>query len=129
MIGGTDVVIPGTGDSAALETCARVIQGLWPAARFEDAETGESFSSADEIPAERVRELFVYSNASAEAAWNADDPETPSNSMLYLIFLPDSVTAVVEDASTPQMRAILDSIRGAVSYANAVAAANGHSNH
>ena len=68
MIGGIDVVIPAVGDATALEACARLVQRLWPNARFEDAETGDKYAKCDDIPLGRVRELFVYSEAQAEAA-------------------------------------------------------------
>ncbi len=115
MIGGTDVVIPASGDADALETCARIIQRYWPRARFEDALTGKKYGSYREIPVEHVRELFAYPDASAEAAWDADNAVAANNTMIYLILTPQTVTAVLDDPSAPDMRSILDSIRNALS--------------
>ena len=40
-----------------------------------------------------------------------DSPDSPPNSMLYLIVSPNSITAVLDDPTTADMRSILDSIR------------------
>jgi hypothetical protein len=111
MIGGTDIVIPAVGDPADLDACARIVQRRWPHARFEDAVTGEKYARYDDIPLGRVRELLAYPDDRAEAAWDADSPDSPPNSMLYLILGRDSVTAVLDDPDTPEMRATLESMR------------------
>jgi hypothetical protein len=115
MIGGADIVIPATGDSGALLACISIVQRHWPNARFEDAESGEKYCRSDAIPLTQVRQLFAYENASAEADWEADHPDSPPNSMLYLLLSADSVTAVVDDPSTPDMTALLDSMKMALS--------------
>jgi hypothetical protein len=66
MIGGTDRVFDAVGDSASLEACVRIIRKKWPQARFENAETGEKYSTLKEIPCGSVRELLVNSDATAE---------------------------------------------------------------
>lgn len=111
MIGGNDIVIPAVGDPAALEACARIVQRHWPQARFEDAETGDKYNRYGEIPFGCVRQLLAYPDADAEAAWDADRPDSPPNSMIYLILSPDFVTAVLDDPSEAAMRSILESIR------------------
>jgi hypothetical protein len=115
VIGGSDVIIPATGDSAALDACARIIQRYWPRARFEDVLTGQKYGSYGEIPVGRVRQLFAYPDASAEAAWDADNAVAARNTMIYLILAPQSVTVVLDDPNAPDMRSILDSIRSALS--------------
>src|SRR4051794_5569313 len=97
MIGGTDIVIPATGDDAAFEGCLRAILQHWPQATFEDAITGEKYGRYDDRPPGHTKELFIYKDAAAEAAWDADKPDSPTNSMVYLILSADSVTAVVDD--------------------------------
>lgn len=114
MIGGTDIVIPAVGDAATLDACVRIVQRLWPSARFEDAETGEKYDRYDDIPLGRVRQLFAYPDGQAEAAWDAGDPDTPANSMLYFLLSPDFVTVVVDDPAAPDMRVTLDAIRGII---------------
>lgn len=111
MIGGTDIVIPATGAAAALDAGVRAIREYWPQATFEDAVTGEKYSRHSDLPFDRTQELFVYKDASAEAAWDADEPDSPINSMVYLILAADSVTAVVDAPETKEMRAILQAIR------------------
>ena len=125
MIGGNDIEIPAVGDPVALEVCARIIQRHWPNARFEDAETGDRYHRHTEIPLGHVRELLVYPDEKAEAAWDADSPDSPLNSMLYLILRAASVTVVLDDPGTDEMRSLLESIRSmlwhdiAISYKRA----------
>lgn len=114
MIGGTDIIIPATGDAAALETCARMVKQHWPTARFEDAVTGKKYSRYGDIPLDRVRELFAYRDAQSEEAWDADSPDSPKNSMLYLILSPDFITAVVDDPGAAEMKPLLESLRAAL---------------
>src|SRR5207253_614017 len=111
MIGGKDIVIPAVGSPASLDACARVVQRQWPHARFEDAETGEKYSMYGDIPFGRIRHLLVYPDAEAEALWDADSPDSPVNSMLYLILSENYVTAVLDDPNVGGMPAILEGIR------------------
>lgn len=111
MIGGHDIVIPAVGIPASLDACARIVQRQWPRARFEDAETGEKYSCYGEIPIGQVRQLLAYPNAEAEALWDADNPDSPVNSMLYLILGEESVTVVLDDPNIGEMPAILKGIR------------------
>ena len=111
MIGGKDIVIPATGTPASLDACARVVRQQWPAARFEDAETGEKYTSYGDIPFGRIRQLLAYPDAKAEALWDADSPDSPINSMLYLILGENSLTAVLDDPHTGEMPAILEGIK------------------
>jgi hypothetical protein len=114
MIGGTDVVIPTFAGPTALDACVRIIRRYWPQARYEDAITGEKYGDSGDLPIGSIRELFVYPNASAEAAWDVDSPDSPVNSMIYLILTPGSVTAVLDDPAAPEMRSILESMRNAL---------------
>ena len=111
MIGGTDILIPAVGDADALDACARIVQHRWPQARFEDAVTGEKYARYGDIAFGRVRELFAYRDAEAEAAWDADSADSPWNSMLYLILSSDFVTVVLDDPQTAEMRAMLEAFR------------------
>src|SRR5580700_7265415 len=95
MIGGNDIVIPAAGTPASLEACVRAIRRYWPHARFENAETAEKYTS--EIPFGRLKQLFAYPDEEAESMWDQDSPDSPINSMLYLILSQDSVTVVVDD--------------------------------
>lgn len=111
MIGGNDIVFPAVGDAASLEACARLVGRSWPDARFEDAITGDKYHHLGEIPFGKVRELLAYPNADAEEAWDADSPDSPENSMLYLIVRPEDVTVVLDNPNTVEMRSILSAIR------------------
>lgn len=114
MIGGTDIVIPAKGDPEALDVCARLIREYWPAARFEDALTGEKFERYEELPFGCLRELLIYPNAVAEMAWDQGDANAIANSMVYLILSPTCVTLVIDDLGTPQMQSMLESIRSSL---------------
>ena len=111
MIGGKDIVIPAVGAPASLDACARIVQRQWPHARFEDAETGEKYSTYGDIPIGQIKHLLAYPNAEAQAMWDDDSPDSPVNSMLYLILLENSVTAVLDDPNLGEMPAIIEGIR------------------
>ncbi len=111
MIGGKDIVIPALGSPASLDACARVVQRQWPHARFEDAETGKKYSTYGDIPIGQIRHLLAYPNAQAEDLWDADSPDSPVNSMLYLILSENAVTAVLDDPNFGEMPAILEGIK------------------
>jgi hypothetical protein len=110
MIGGQDVVFPAVGNSAILEACARIVGRCWPEVRFEDAITGDKYRRIDDLPFGMVRELLVYPSAQAEAAWDADVPDAPENSMLSLIVRPEDITVVVDNPQTAEMRSLLNMI-------------------
>jgi len=110
MIGGSDMVFPAVGDAATLEACARIVARRWPDVRFEDAVTGDKYPRLSEIPFGKIRQLLAYPNAGAEAAWDADSPDSPENSMLLLIARPDDFTVVLDNPETAEMRSLLDAI-------------------
>lgn len=117
MIGGKDIVIPATGDSTALDICARIVRCYWQQARFENALTGEKYQEYADIPLGMVQELLVYRDAQAECAWDTDDANSPQNSMLYFLLSRDSVTVVVDDPNAPDMRSVLASLRDSLESA------------
>ena len=110
MIGGIDIVFPAVGDSAALEACARIVGRHWPDIRFEDAITGDKYQRLGDIPFGKVSDLLAYPNAAAEAAWDADKPDSAENSMLYLIVRPEDITVVLDNPHTAEMKSILAAI-------------------
>ena len=112
MIGGNDIVFPAVGDAATLEACARIIQRRWPRVRFENAITGEKYAQLNDIPLAELTELLAYPSAEAEAAWDADSPDSPENSMLYIIVREEDITVVLDNPHTAEMRSILEAIHG-----------------
>ena len=116
MIGGTDRVFDAVGDSASLEACVRIIRKKWPQARFENAETGEKYSTLNEIPCGSVRELLVNSDATAEESWDHDRPDSPQNSLISILVRTNEVTIIVDDTESPDMRFILDGIEHLLEY-------------
>lgn len=125
MIGGTDIVIPAPGGQATLDLCARIVRRYWPQACFEDAVAGDKYDQYGEIPLGRVHELLVYRDAHAQAAWDAGDANAPENSMLYLLLSDDSITAVLDDPETEEMRSMLESLRASLEAAIRRTYANG----
>src|SRR2546421_10609228 len=103
MIGGTDVVIPAVGNPAALDACVRIVHHHWPEARFEDALNGKKYTTFAAIPIGRVRELFIYRDTGAEAAWDAENHDAAPNTMIYLISSARAITAGVEEAKSMGM--------------------------
>ncbi len=110
-IGGTDVVFPVKDATAAMRAFVRIVRDRWPDAMYEDVETGVKHDLG--TPVGTVREVFVYRDAEAEAAWAYDCPASPDDSMLYLIARPESgdFTVVCDDPDTDEMRTMFDTFR------------------
>ena len=109
--GGAEITIVPTAEPVVvLDACARIIRRYWTQARFEDPATGKKYHSYQDIPFGRVEELLAYRNSQAEAAWDADSPDAPPNSMLHLIRSTQAVTAVVDDPKAADMAAMLASL-------------------
>ena len=89
---------------------ARVVGRHWPEIRYEDAVTGDKYQRLSDVPFGKVRELLAYRNAAAEAAWDANSPDSPENSMIYLIVRPEDVTVVVDNPDVAETRSILNAI-------------------
>ena len=111
MIDGSDIVIPAKGDPETLDACVRIIREYWPQATFEDALNGDKYGHYAGLPFGRLRELFVYPDASAEKAWDQGDASAATNTMLYLILSPGQLTVTLDDPNSEQMRSMLESIR------------------
>jgi hypothetical protein len=114
MIGGNDIVFGAVGDSASLEACARIIRKRWPHARFEDAVTGDKYERLNDIPFGSVKQLLAYPSKEAETFWDTDRPDSPENSMLYIIVREEDVTVVLDNPQTADMQFILEGIHGAL---------------
>jgi hypothetical protein len=110
VIGGTDIVFTTVGDPASIEACVRLVSRFWPGLRLEDAITGDKFARVDDVPFGSVRELLIYPDSEAEAAWDANSDDAAENSMIYLIARPLDITVVVDNPSTPEFQTILAGI-------------------
>ena len=86
MIGGNDIVVPASGQPAALDACARIVHRHWPRVRFENAETAEKYSQINGIPFNQIRQLLAYLDAEAEAKWDADSVDSPIKRMSMPLF-------------------------------------------
>ena len=112
MIGGVDVVNPSVGDSASLEvlhhgSCS--VNGRTLDSRTLNREISTPGAVIFRLGA--CAELFAYSDAQAEAAWDADRDDSPPNSMLYLIRSPNFITVVLDDPNAADMQAMLEEFR------------------
>ena len=114
MIGGNDIVFGAVDDSASLWACARIIRKRWPHVRFEDAITGNKYAHLTDVPFGSVKELLAFPSKEAEACWDADRPDSPENSMLYIIARDEDITVVLDNPNTADMQFILSGIRGAL---------------
>jgi len=115
MIGGTDVLIPTTAGSSALDACVRVIRRQWPQAVFEDAATGVLFDDYAELSFRDLPELFVYQNRQVARVWE-EEGAVPSlqNTMIHVLVSATDLTLVVDHPSSAPMTCMLESITRAV---------------
>ena len=80
--------------------------------RFENAVTGDKYPQLNDIPFAGLNELLAYPSEESEAAWDDDEPESPENSMLYIIMRDKEITVVLDNPDTPEMQSILEAIHG-----------------
>lgn len=109
-IGGIDVVLLEKPSSQALDICVLVVREYWSDACYEDALTEEVLEYKG-ISFGKVKELLVYKDECSRLAWQNDCG--PDNSMIY--FVMDDKLSVVVDSVDAEMKAILESIRLALS--------------
>ncbi len=111
MIGGVDVRIPSNIGSVWIEAAVRVVLRDWPNAVFENAETAERFETIAPIPFSEMRELFIYRDSQSADIWDRlGAVESAENSMIHLIQDEGQLTVVI-DRPSPEIEAILASIR------------------
>jgi hypothetical protein len=101
MIGGKDIVFECQLAPESVDTVKQIILGYWPHANIVE-EINVSLSE---------RQFFFYRDKAAFDRW-AVDGATPdlSNTMIHLIFMPGSVTAVVDDDEDPMIKGMLKAI-------------------
>ncbi len=112
MIGGHDltfrVIVPAP---AIVEGVVRLLLKRWTAATLEDALTGErvEFVPGRETPL--PGEIFIYRDAEACRSWQqlGAVPET-ANNMVHLLQGDQTVTLVVDDPQSGEMKSLLDEV-------------------
>lgn len=112
MLGGTDITCRAQMHPAeSLEVVARAAVFAWRNAVFEDAESGAAHDCIGDVPFSGMRELFVFRDPQARAAWDSEGGTAEnSNTMLHVLADSDSVTIVVDDAAEPAIAALLAAI-------------------
>lgn len=116
MVSGTDVTYWAQMNSAeALEVSARAVAFRWRQAVIEDADTGHVYPCVLDVPFSTVREMFIFRDLQARAAWNEKGgiPAT-ANAMLHMLAEHDSVTVVVDDPEALEIAALLKAIRSSL---------------
>jgi hypothetical protein len=112
MIGGTDIVIDTGLNEIALDVAVRCARNAWPEAVFEDADTGNRSDHYEDLSFGRITELFVFRDARTAEDWDEHGAvQSLVNTMIHVLVGPDSLTVVVDDPDTSEMRQILATIR------------------
>ena len=98
MIGGFDVRIPTVLSRQAVELSVRAIQRHWPGASFENASTGDRYDHVEQIPFDRLDEIFVYRDSHCREAWDAKGATHElTNTMIHILLDPGLMTLVFDD--------------------------------
>jgi hypothetical protein len=113
MIGGVDIELRSMAGDLAVEVAVRAVRQHWPHAVFENPETAERYETFLEIPFGELNELFIYRDAAAADAWDAQGavPEL-YNTMVHIVADPDTVTVVVDEKNS-----VIDELVGDISQA------------
>jgi hypothetical protein len=118
-MGGEDVVIPlvATDRAEALESVVRSLSRYWDAAVFQDGGNGQRYETFSAIPFGRSHELLVYRDEAAFQDWEALGA-TPSTegTMVHVIAQEAAVTLVVDNTRDAMTAAVVDEVRGLLTY-------------
>ena len=115
MIGGHDILIPTQGDSAAIDSCLRVIRHFWPEAVFENAVGSNGVESYDSFAIGASNEVFAYRDRTAAEEWNEKGAVPAlSNTMIHVLFSRQTITLVVDDPDDPPIVQMVSAIRSAL---------------
>jgi len=112
MIGGHDISFRTGSSPEAMEGAIRIVNVLWPGAVLENAESAELLDSGVLGLRELPGEVLIYKSADARESWalNGAVPEN-ANQMVHMICNAESLTIVVDDPNSAEMRELLDAIR------------------
>ncbi len=116
MIGRADVVIARPVDENGKAAILHILCSAWPDAIVEDAESDDEPVALREGSTDALTsECFVYRDADALRAWDADGgTETNLDSMIHLLLGPVAITCVVDPRVGSETRAIAARIERAL---------------
>lgn len=98
MIGGWDFVILGDTEPGELALILQQLRAEWPSLIVEDAIDGTKVEPG-ELEPNGDRELLIYEDQGSFDSWSADGLTSENEfTMIQLLFLPDSITLVIDGA-------------------------------
>lgn len=112
MIGGSDVFFDNRLGTSALVVGVRAILVFWKQAVFENGDDGTKYERFADIPFGTFSELFVYRDQDISNRWE-EEGAVPGleDTMIHLVQSPGTMTVVVDDPDSPEMKAILFEIQ------------------
>ncbi len=116
MIGGRDIVLEWSSDSATRRVLVQMLRSAWPEAYVEDARSsGAAVPIAGLDPETLPAEMFVYKNAVSRDTWDADGAtDANADTMIHALVAMNTMTLVVDRAAGAESASIAESIRVAL---------------
>ena len=115
MIGGQDILIPCSEPKVALDLATRAVMRRWRRCFIEDGDTGQALQNYAEMEFGGLREILISKTAEASDLWDQIGacPAT-KGTLVHLLAGRGTLTVVVDDEPTDEMKRIVREIRQAL---------------
>lgn len=115
MIGGQDIVIPCAEPRVAIDLATRAVMRRWRDCLIEDGATGEELPPYDQIEFAELSEILISKTAEASKLWDQLGACPATNgTLIHLLAGRATLTVVVDDEPTQEMKSIVREIRRAL---------------
>jgi hypothetical protein len=115
MIGGQDIVIPCAEPKVALDVATRIIRRRWRDCLAEDGETGNPLPPYGQMGFAGLSEILFNKTAQTSQLWEElGSCEATNGTLIHLLAGANTLTVVVDDEPTLEMKSIVSEIRGAL---------------
>ena len=115
MIGGQDIAIPCAQPTVALDLATRVVMRHWQHCVIENGDTGDALPPYPKISFGELHELLISKTAEASKKWDElGAGEATNGTLIHLLVGRTTLTVVIDDHPTSEMRSIVQEIRRAL---------------
>lgn len=115
MIGGQDIVIPCSEPKVAMDLATRAVMRRWRDCLIEDGDTGEQLPNYGQMEFAGLNEILISKTAEASKLWDQLGAcITTNGTLIHLLVGRATLTVVIDDEPTKEMKSIVSEIRSAL---------------
>jgi hypothetical protein len=115
MIGGQDILIPCSEPKVALDLATRAVMRRWRDCLIEDGDTGEELQQYSQMEFAELSEILISKTAEASKMWDQIGAcDATNGTLIQLLAGRTTLTVVIDDEPTDEMRSIVREIRQAL---------------